>query len=394
MPLAGALLFSLIILSGCEESGIVGSSFITNDPDVNATSSPIGPVTTEQLISYSGNKTFVAAGRFEDPIFGTYEATALVRPALISQASVVDIEAEYGLVLFRRHAYGDTSSASVNTYRLYEIERRWRQNEWRADSIAVKRPTDVTFEVSDSDSIFIPLPRDWSERYFDLYNNTDDRSDIYSQSLFGFAIVHETGNRIDYFHAQQSYLHIRNPDTFDDEGEVVETSFTSAINQRATTFSITEAPADPLPDNRIKVTNDFQSTGRVTIPINDELFPSRIITRVELVLQEDTQLLSQGMGAGFARFSNNQIRVYTLTEDEKEFFVTKEPIVTVQRSEGGRYRVNLTNFINNALQAGLDEVNLYFISDLDNGIIRPNVFVTGGESELAPRLIVTTINTN
>ncbi|MCH8495007.1 MAG: DUF4270 domain-containing protein [Balneolales bacterium] len=390
LPALGALLIALTVLTSCEESGIVGSSFVTTDPDIIIDTMQAGQIQTESLVTFSGSKVLVATGRFDDQLFGTYEATALLNPAMLASTIEIEDDAEFGLVLKRPSFTGD--STSVNRYQIYEITRRWRGNEWKADSVAsLSLSPMLSFEITNEDSIFVPLPSDWTDRYKSYYELESDRVAQYNENMFGFAIVHESGNRIDYFNTNDSYLYIKNPDV---QGEDPTVPQTTQIRQRATSYQLVEAPSTPMPADRIEVRNDFSTTGRLSFTINPDDFPQRTISRAEIVLHEDVDMLNSSLRPGEARSSNNIIRVFELEEDEKDFYITKDAVVNVQRSTDGRYRINLTTLFNNALREGGREVNLYFISDQDNGIIRPGLFFNENDSERFPQLIITKINPN
>lgn len=389
LPLAGALLISLSILTACEESGIVGSSFVSTDPTLSVDTLLLGPIETERLVTFSGSKTLVAAGSFDDQLFGRVTATALLNPSLYTGAVAVDPAAQFNLVLVRDQITGDTTQTA--TYELYEISRRWRANEWRADSVAFKSLTPLTvFDTGANDTIRIPLPEGWVNNYKRILAlDAAERLDIHREEVFGFAIVHSIGNRLEYFNSNTSFLEIQNPQQQGDENPP--TPIAVNMFQRATTYSLDLPIPDPA-DNRVIVMNDFSQTGRLTIRLNPDEFPINNISRAEVVLHEDFDQLQSSLRVNERRFSTGQIRIFELSEDEKDFYITKSPLTTIQRDLEGRYRIALTSFINNAVRDGREEITLYFVSDQDNGIIRPNMFINAGDPEKAPKLILTTLN--
>lgn len=349
-----------------------------------------GLIQTEPLVTFSGSKVFAGTGTYADLLFGTYEATALLNPAMLASTIKIEDDAEFGLVLRRGGFTGD--STVTNKYHVFEIDRRWRANEWKADSVASMSLNPLmSFEIANEDSVFLPLPADWSDRYKNFYELESNRVDEYNQNMFGFAIVHESGNRIDYFNSNDTYLYIKNPDV---QGEDPSVPQRAQIRQRATSYRLIEAPPTPLPANRIEVRNDFSSTGRLSFTVDPDDFPERSISRAEIVIHEDVNMLNASLRPGETRFSNNVIRVFQLDEAEKDFYITKDAIINAQRSADGRYRINLTSLFNNALREGGREVNLYFISDQDNGIIRPGLFVNQSDTDRFPQLIITKINPN
>lgn len=397
--LTGTLLISFALLTACEESGVVGSTFLSTDPDVNVTVKSIpGSITSEPLITYSGSKALVAVGSYSDPVFGTWQSNAYLNPNLLLQPAFLDVDAEYGLLLRRASVTGDT--LLVANYAIYEITQRWRANDLKPDSDTGDTPLLqwsqeplLRFQTAQEDSIFIPLPKDWSDRYLAAFGIEEDPVENYRSTMFGFAIVPE-GNtgRIEFFNTNESRLVIQNPAIQGEEEAPAPHNL--AFFQRGSTYSRIADPQMPLPSDRIVLMNDFSQTGRLNLSITDDFFNTRTLSRVELVIQEDVDFLSENLPVNHQRFGNNLIRIFELDEDEKDFFITKDPVVNVLRSEDGRYRANLTNYVNNILQNGGREVSLYIVSDQDNGIIRPNVFINSGDSQRGPRLIITSVNPN
>jgi hypothetical protein len=391
LPVAGALLISLSILTACEESGIVGSSFVTTDPTLSIDTLLLGPIETEPLVSFAGSKTLVSAGSFNDQLFGRLTSTALLNPNLYTGVTAVDPAAQLTLVLVRDQITGDTTQTS--TYELFEITRRWRANEWKADSVAQKSLTPLlVFDTSSNDTIRIPLPLGWSNNYKRIVGlDAADRVDVYRDEVFGFAVVHNNGNRVEYFNTNTSFLEIQNPQQQGDE----EAPVPIAVNmfQRATSYSV-DLPIPDAADNRVIVMNDFSQTARLTIRLAEDEYPLNNISRAEVVLHEDFEQLQSSLQVNERRYSTGQILIFEIEEDEKEFYITKAPLTTIQRDLEGRYRIALTAFINNAVRQGREEITLYFVSDQDNGIIRPNMFINAGDPDRAPKLIITTLNPN
>lgn len=390
LPYLGALLISLFIFTACEESGIVGSSFVTTDPSLVIDTLMLDPIETEALITFSGTKTYVAAGSFNDQLFGTYTATALLNPTIYTGVQEVQDGAQYTLVLIRDQITGDTTGTA--SFELHEISRRWRANEWKSDSVATVNPVPLaTFETGSNDTIRVSLPQSWVDRYTAFLElPAAERLAAYQDEMFGFTISQQSGNRLEYFLANSSFLEIQNPEV---QGEDTPAPFAVNMFQRATSYTMNLPMPDPA-DNRLIVMNDFSQTARLTIRINPDDYPINNISRAEIVLHEDFDILQSSLLTNERRFNTGQIRIFQIEEDEKEFYITKGPLTTIQRDTEGRYRIGLTSFINNAVREGVEEITLYFVSDQDNGIIRPNMFINAGAPDRAPKLIITTLTPN
>jgi len=387
-PPLGAFLLSLVLLSACEESGIVGSSFVSTDPSLQSDTLLLPSIETEQLVTFSGNKSNLAAGIFDDALFGQISATALVNPGIFLGSDTVFADASFNLVLQRSQIYGDTTA--TNVYELYELTRRWSGNVWKSDSIP---PVDaaplLTFETSAADSISIPLPASWSDRYRSFLDSTStDREEAYRDAMFGFAIVPVSGGRVEYFPVTDAFLNIQNPG---EQGEDDPAPITTGLLQRAISYTTT-VPAELESETRLRVMNDFSSTARLTIRLNPDELPDGLISRAEVVLYDDAGQLEATLRPNEIRYRTGSLRLFEIEDDQKEFYITNNPISLIQREEDGRYRIGLTSYLNGAIRDGQEEIILYFTSDDDNGIISPNLFINAGDPERAPKLVITTIN--
>lgn len=378
------MVLAVTALSSCEKGGLVGSSFVKTQPGVTIDTLAVDAITVEQLVSFSGGKPFVAAGRYEDPLFGTFEAIGLITPQLLFSGTIMTDTTRFGLVLRPTLSYGDTSSTVQ--YELREISRRWRTTEWKSDSIPQLGQLLTTFEIGDADSIYVQLPAEWGSRYRDIYDLSPGfRDTSYVQEMFGFALVPISGNKLSYINTIESYLLI---------DKLEANAVSVALRQRASTYRQIAPPTIVRPAENVILMNDFSQTGRVRFDISEEIIGSRIISRVELVIYEDLDLLTSSLPVGNARNSNNFISIFELEEDEKEFFISKEPLLNATRNNrDGSYRVNLTSYTNSVLNRGeATEVVLYILSDTDNGIIRPNMFVSGSHPTRSPKIIITKVN--
>lgn len=378
-----ALIIALVALQGCENGGIVGSSFVPTNPSLVKDTIYIGNIETESLVSYAGNKNFVTMGIFDDPLFGRFESMALLRPTLPNLTQDIPESASIAMILRSPQVYGD--SLDITTFDIYEITRRWRPNEWRADSIPQlsAQPILSGFQFVNTDSLFVPLPQSFVDKYIAFHEAESGRDSLYAAEFFGLALVPTGGSKVNFINVSQSRLYIALSDT---------TSTQVQINQRASSYTIT--PSTPVvPEGSVFVNNIFTSTGRIQFTIDPEIMKSKYVSRAELVLYEDTEALTQTLGPTETRANNGLIRFYELAESEKEFFITKEPAFSSTRvASDGTYRVNMTSLVNSVLARGSEEITYYFVSDLDNGIYRPNLFVGSGNPAKAPKIIITRIN--
>lgn len=386
VPLFGALVISIAVFTACEDGGVVGSSFLPPNPTLRVDTITTLTIGTEPLVSYAGAKAFIAAGRYQDQLFGTYEAVGLITPTLIQTTDTLTEDTQFGFVLRPTQTFGDTMSTSV--FDVYEIQQRWRAQEWRMDDAPVLAPTPLArFEIGLTDSVFVPLPDSWGAKYRSFYDiEIGVRDSAYVQSEFGFALVPVSGNKISYINASESFLMAVRPDT---------SNLMSGLRQRASNYRII-SPSNAIPDNGVVIMNDFTRTGTVSFDISEEIIGAKIVSRAELVFYEDRQLQRTSLGNGHIRFSNNVLRLFRLTDDEKEYYVTKDASTSAALNDtDGSYRINITPLVNNAISTGERQTFTYYIvTDLDNGIISPKLIMNNNSGLRSPRIIITRSDVN
>lgn len=381
IPTWGALVITITVFAGCEDSGIVGTTFLPSNPSIIVDTLTTLSIEPEVLVSYAGSKGYVAVGRYEDQLFGTYEAVGMLTPNLISPLITLLPEYRYGIVLRPVESYGDTLSTTV--FDLYEIQQRWRAQEWRMDDAPVLGSTPITrFEIGNSDSVFVELPQSWVNEYLEFHtNDAAVRDSIYQANKFGFAIVPVSGNKISYLSSNDNLFLVDIPDTTD--------AFTN-MRQRASNYKLLDPP-QPI-DNGVVLMNDFTRTGKFTFRIDEESVGAQVVTRAELVIFEDRTRLNSTLPIGHTRYSSGILRLFELDESEKEFYVTKDPLTSaVADSVHGGYRFNVTNVVNSAIATGGRDFSYYISTDADNGIIRPNLILNSNAGVRAPRLIITRV---
>lgn len=380
-----ALIFVTITITGCDDSGVVGSTFRNVEPSISVDAVSVGTISVENLLTYSGGKSFVNAGRYNDDLFGYIESTALIKPTLLGRTDSIPAGSEFYLRLVVNGIYGDTTSAVQADFDLYEVTQRWRQNEWYPDSQPVLADNPLTsFSVLTRDTVRVPLPNEWIEKYLEFYYNVGEaRDSAYVNGSFGFAIVPQNEAKIAVFNTNQANMIVMYPDS---------TQRTAGITQRASSYSIDRTNVT-IPATSTYLMNDFSETGRLSFFVDESVTKSKIISRAELVIYEDTDLLNATLGQNEVRYNNNLLRFYDLTDDDKNYIIFKDPVTGAARTESdGSYRVNVTNQVSEKVISGGGELTLYLVTDLDSGILRPNLLVSDPNSPRAPKLIITTIN--
>ena len=369
------------MIAGCEDNGIVGSTFLPSNPAIQVDTVANLTINSESLVSYAGNKSFIAMGRYEDALFGTYEAVAMLTPRLITSEDSLFDDYKYGIIFRPVESYGDTMSTTV--FDIYEIQERWRAQEWRMDDEPVLGSAPIgRFELGLTDSIFVELPQVWVDKYRSYYSlDAGLRDSVYLDSEFGLAFVPVSGNKISYLSASETIFTVERPDT---------NNLSTSLRQRASNYKLVEPPQNV--DDGIILMNDFTNTGLFTVDINEDVIGAKIVSRAELVMYQDQARLSTSLPIGHTRYSNNLIRIFEIEEAEKEFYVTKDPITSaIPDSVTGGFRMNITSLVNTAIASGGRTYNFYISTDADNGIIRPNLILNSNAGLKAPRIIITKV---
>lgn len=320
-------------------------------------------------------------GRYEDALFGTFEAVAMLTPRLITTEDSLFEDYKYGIVFRPVESYGDTMSSTV--FDIYEIQERWRAQEWRMDDEPVLGSAPIgRFELGLTDSLFVELPQTWVDKYRSYYSlDAGLRDSAYVETEFGLAFVPVSGNKISYLSASETIFMVERPDT---------NNLSTSLRQRASNYKQVEPPQNI--EDGIILMNDFTNAGRFSVEINEDIVGAKIVSRAELVMYQDQVRLSTSLPIGHTRFNNNLIRIFELEESEKEFYVTKDPLASaVADSLNGSFRMNITSLVNSAIAAGGRTFNFYISTDADNGIIRPNLILNSNAGLRAPRIIITKV---
>lgn len=399
------LLFFIILpllLISCDEGGIVGSNIIDDPPRVKADTVDIPATEGIPITTFSGNETYYSSGWYNDILFGEQVVTGLINPSLSRQGvDSIGQNAKGYLKLHVDQVYGDQSTAAL--YDLVEIDRRWRASTWRLDSIPVLSNNIVaSFEITDNDSLRIPLDDEWFGRYREHFNTTDNRDSLYRQSMYGLALVPRNQAKILSFESGKTELIIdhqippvngsdeNGENGEDEEDEDTEPGVFRQI-MRATGYSVDRDNLPPSGESTA-VFNSFENTLRLRFDVTEEYIGSKNLARAELVLYEDTVAM-QNLPANHIRPKANALHVYLLDESETERAVLKNVNFEMARNESDHsFRLNLTSYINSNLTGSMDERDLHIIVRSNNGRIIPTMIHNETSVDRKPRILITSAN--
>ena len=339
---------------------------------------------------FSGRLSYFSAGKFNDPLFGDMEATGLIKPALPAAGDTLEPGAVMKLRLRvdQQLIYGD--SAAVSEFDLVEIGQVWRGKAWNIDEpVALSGEGPVgSFSVGTEDSVDVTLSDTWYQEYRSFFENeAANRDSLYRIEFAGLAVVPRDSSKIIPVRVQESRFIIQNPN--EDTLSVAPADWAYSL-QRANQGSV---PSETFP---------FHSTLERVISFDNGLTREDLgtvnISKVELVLYEDTERLSTSMdqvalSAGRPEF--NLVRLHLIEPGGAPVNLDPgAPLLNgLYNEDDGTFRINLTNFVNGVLLDGLPSDLKFFVTlESNNGIVRSSLIFNKEAARLQrPKLIVTSV---
>lgn len=403
------ILFSLVLasifgLQSCQDNNFVGSTFIPDARNVVVDTIFITDFQPTNLKSFTGNLTRFTAGRYNDELFGTIESTAYVKPGLISDTLIISSSQEFYLRLKATDFYGDTTA--VAPFRLELIDNRWRASLIDADTeLGTSQIPDFSepFLVGmEQDSVDVRLPQSWVDRYMDIFTS-ENRTERLLNEEFGFAIKPVEGfdQLLIGFRAGPAGARIIVKDldlgggvlNEDEEEEEEEQETETIIPLRGWAFNIKQQGSTPQALSEVlPVYNTFQNALRIGVDLKE--YTNKNVTRVELVLYEDSLALSSTLPVDHKRLRTDRLALYSLTDFDLDYIVTTTPtFATENRGNQDRsFRISLTDTIRRLMIGGILSGDFYLTSQFNNGLLFPYALVhpeNNQQPDRRPKLIIT-----
>lgn len=393
------LLLTVYGISSCDDSAVVGSRVSPDDVTVSADTVLLDDLSVVSTPSFSGNANYFTAGEVDDPLFGNFKATALVRPSITRSAendSLVD-NAPMVMALNVDHIYGrDGLSAE---YHVVEVGRRWRTSSWRYDSIPDLTSNIVgNFSVDEPDSITVTLDEGWTRKYRDILLNESaaERDSLFQEELPGLAIVPASSDEqmfsVEGSRAYFIFIEERVADENGEEEEEEEEEFqhhVKGLNSWAVSLD-SDLHSDESFETGMVVKNTMRRMIEMDIPFTEDFLGTNNFSRVELVLYEEPQ---SSPPAGFLRPRSETMRIFHLEPDQLNYAVSGDPrFQSNQREEDGSFRFNLTNLANEQMHGSLTNQKLYAVIGFNDGRILPSLINGQGNSGRQPKLLITGIS--
>ncbi len=391
-----ALFFSI---SSCENEGVVGGELTDGEERVETTTYDVDDISIVSDNGFSGLLAYSAMGIVNDPVYGTVTSSSLLKPS-ITQNEIEDFAGDYSLNIvlqFIPRSYGDSTSTSQ--YNIYEIDERWRGREIQYnDPVAINESTLIgSFQVSDEDSITVPINPNYTERFRQFFNDTTAlRDSLYRFEFPGIAIVPEDQNtKIDF---------LRHQGAIDDTSSTAVTRFIVENSEDSVVATLpvldhgNSMNRTNIPDNTdgFVLHNTMENILNVGLDFESEQFDGKEIVNAQLIFNVDTGPENTSP-VGFTRLDNDLLRGHTFDTEplslHSEIFVQDADVGGILDEEEDVYRISVTQYILDQIYGETESTPLYITNQANNGLyVSTKLMGTDAPENLRPRLIITTIN--
>lgn len=397
---ASIFLFTIIILNGCETSGSVGDEIITDDGSTGTINVDVDNITLLDTPTFSGRLPHSSVGFLEDPVYGTIQSTAVIKP-VISRAQVDTLTSDDSMslkLIFNSTVYGNENT--VSEYEIFEVDELWRGTQVRyGDEISVNRENKVGefLLTADEDTVNVELSDDWKEKFSEYFNsNAADRDSTYRQNFTGLAIVPSQNNEIIRFikHSTEeedqeitSFL-VKSTSVDEDDEEVTEDKILDARDW-ATAFSRTNEPA---PGSSL-VVNNTNNVIRIKLDLPDDELNGKNIINAQLFLYKNKA--PDNTTPNITRPPLTQVRAHIFDEQPDDvmadIFTTNAAFFTNNEEEEELFDINITQFVLDEVYGSQENRELYITIQSVNGILYSTYLFDSSDDTLNPKIVITTV---
>lgn len=386
LVLVSALLGVLLLsITSCDSNGLVGSSIVDDPSDVASDTLHISNSALQDIRSFSGGKSNMTAGWYNDALFGELKFTALLQPSINrSNVDTISEQATAMLTFPVSSHYGDLDGTTE--FEIVELNRRWRANAWRVDSIPDLSSRVIgSFTATGQDSVETQLDQQWLQEYRSYFYNEVNRDSTYRDSFYGFAIVPRNVSRFMTIPVQNIRMVIDNHDGSDT---------TYAQTFRAWGYSKEHIePDQEYSETSYPVFNNFKNNLVFSFNFQDEYDVSGDISRAELVIYQDTTAMQETLPAGHQRNTTSLMNIYLLREDQTQVAVTGDATFSAaRRASDGSWRFNITNYLRGQIGQEPDTRKFYVKIGADNGSFVPYYIHNHLSDTRNPKILITRVS--
>ncbi len=394
-----AFLLLTLTFIGCESPGSVGEGLEPDGADVVTEQYSIDNLTSMEANTFSGKLQNSATGNVDDPVYGSFNAIALLKPSLSSAQTdtIQDDDTMTLRMIFNSDLYGDETS--VADFEIYEIGELWRGNEIKYnEEVTVDYSSLVAeFQVADSDTVEVELSSEWVDKYRAYFNSdAANRDSLYSREFTGLAVVPSGDNNqvrflrhteVDEDNPDVTEFRVHPPEPVGDEEEEEE----AVIGLLDWGSSVTLGNVPDNPDGIVLRNMDQILKTEFQLPV-DEL-KSKNIVNASLVFNVDRS--GESMST-IVRPEIETIRAHTFATTPSdlvsELFINAPRFGADLNKEEDLFKVDLTQYVLNQVYGDAEEGPLYFSVQTVNGLFY--TVTLHGETApdtLKPRLIITSV---
>lgn len=406
--IAAFLLLTLTFpFMGCESGGTVGSDLIPTDDGIDSRTIGFNDINVYNENTFSGRLTNTALGYVDDPLYGTVESVALIKPAII-RTNLDSIRTDDKMQLrleFRDEIFGNRSANSE--FKVYEVGELWRGNQLRYNRpIEMGHSVEVgEFQVQADSVITVDLSEEWTRKFAEFYNSESaQRDSIYRNNFSGLAIVPtqnnqslrflKTGSNPEQPDLALTRFIVNSPveeDDSDDEDAEGEDGVTElGLRDWGTSYLRTD-----IPEQNSGFTVHNTETILELIPnLSADQFSSRNISNATLVLTKNQNV--EQLQPDFERLSPDLVQLYVFEEKPTDIMAevfTRDPdFFRINEDDSNVFLVDVTQFVLNQVYGESTSDKLFLTTQLTNGLLYSTQFYDlSAPEELRPRIVITFI---
>jgi hypothetical protein len=393
-------LFGGLFFSGCEDPGVVGSTFIDENGNLVTASFPLDEFTPLSDPSYSGELTYMPVGRYRDPVFGEITSIGLIRPELdsITFSAISELDTMRIHFSFAPDVYGDTAATAF--FDVYEITEPWRGKELRyGDQVAFNDFNKVgSFEVKQGETAEFEVSTEWRAKYEDfLYGGRADADSAYKYEMPGLAIVPDLTR-------SQKVLFLNPQDNAVGAGEetatrlvVTDTTGSSLFVQMedwGVAMTRNAQNVEFLPEEgQIILHNTLEQYIKLDFSLSEERLLTKNLARVELVVYENSDFLEGSLPEGHVRPEALTASLFLIDKgDPDEVIFSSGPLFAAAKGSDNTYRFNLTSYANAFLFDTLATTDYYLALESNTGLLTSTlIYGLSANTVQQPKIVVTAV---
>lgn len=395
-------LSAVLLLSACDNEGIVGSKFIEGGNNLTASVIEPDAVTPVTVNGYTGKLRHLAVGQYNDPLFGGIHSVGLIKPAIVSSTiSTIDEDETLKLrLVFSSDVYGDTTSNA--DFDIFRVSEYWRGSELRyGDDISWDHQALVgSFTASGIDTVVVDLDPGWVSDFNEFLESDDEnKSAIYRDTFFGLAIVPSSGDSKIEFPKILPAIGEDESNTelvrfiVVNENEEEEVKYLPVLDWGSI---ITRTPTSGQETSTYHLHNMLESFLEVEPGLTEEKIGSKNVANVDFVFYQDQETLESSLPEGHVRPETERARIHFVTPEHQpgDYIFNNSPSLIAQRDpDDNSFRFDLTGLANSILYGSTPAGGYYLSIESINGLIYSTMFYSDSAPEqFRPKIIISTIN--